>query len=172
MKQKAKKRKNNWKRNFLVIVLAIIIAATIILATNNQSITTPTPTPTPSSSPTSTPTPSQTPTPSPQIIGQVTLLDVGSQGYNVIVVQVADRAAWNTLLSMQSSGKSMWVGGNIERSSENEWGFKFKPEGIIIAPITAEALEATLPLIKTNLNYWINIGFVYINAKVVDSSSY
>lgn len=79
---------------------------------------------------------------------------------------------WNTLVKLYHSGEAMWIGGKVEtfiniRPDPNyRWGFRFKSETIVVAGVTAEGLQSTLKDISQNLDYWLNLGYSYVFAKV------
>jgi hypothetical protein len=87
-------------------------------------------------------------------------------GHHIAVEPTSDEV-WNQLVSLYQNGTKMWIGGIIEEY-ENKWGFRFKPESITIAEVTAEGLQATIQYISENLDYWINLGWAYVYAKVTE----
>lgn len=59
-----------------------------------------------------------------------------SKGAHMAVEPTSDEV-WNQLSDLYKSRKAMWVGGIVERY-HNKWGFRFKPETITVAEVTAE----------------------------------
>jgi len=70
---------------------------------------------------------------------------------------------------MRRTGQRRWVGGKLINAT-NVWGFIFDPDTIIVANVTAEALQTTLEQIKEDPNYWFNMpgGICYIGARVTE----
>ena len=64
----------------------------------------------------------------------------------------------------------MWIGGIVERHN-NKWGFRLKPDTIRIAQFTAEELQATIKLVSSDIDYWVNLGYAYVGAKVFETHS-
>ena len=62
----------------------------------------------------------------------------------------------------------MWIGGVVQRY-DNKWGFRFKPETIIIARITIEGAQATIRFISENIDYWLNFGIAYVGSTVIET---
>ena len=84
-----------------------------------------------------------------------------------IAVEPTSDEVWFELVKLHQNGTSMFVGGIVERHG-NRWGFRFKPDTIAMAQFTAEGLQATLQLISSDIDYWVNLGYAYVNAKVVE----
>jgi len=61
----------------------------------------------------------------------------------------------------------MWIGGIVEEY-DNKWGFRFRPENVTVARITAGGLQATIQFISGNLDYWLDLGWAYVSAKVTE----
>lgn len=61
---------------------------------------------------------------------------------------------WDELVQLYLNGSERWIGGTVERY-ENEWGFRFDPDTIIIAEITIEVWQTTIKGISENLDYWL-----------------
>lgn len=85
-------------------------------------------------------------------------------GHHLAVEPISDEV-WNQLVELYENGTRMWVGGKVEEY-ENKWGFRFKPENITIAEVTAEGLQATIQYISENLDYWLDLGLAYVDSKV------
>ena len=87
-----------------------------------------------------------------------------------IAVEPTSNETWSELLKLHQNGTRMWIGGIVERY-DNKWGFRFKPDTIVIAQFTAEGLQATIKLISSDIDYWENLGYAYIGAKIVETHS-
>lgn len=91
-----------------------------------------------------------------------------------IAVEPTSGEVWDELIELYHSKGEMWVGGVVEvfifiRPDPNyPWGFRFKPENITVAEVTAEGLQTTIRDISEDVDYWIRIGRAYVFAKVVD----
>ena len=88
-------------------------------------------------------------------------------GDRVAVEPISDHF-WLELVQLSQNGTSMWVGGIVERY-DNKWGFRFKPDSVTAAEVTAEGLQTTIKDISTNTDYWLNLGWAYVWAKVVET---
>ncbi len=65
-------------------------------------------------------------------------------------------------MEMHVTGEAKWVGGEVE-SFENEFGFRFKPDTIAVADLTAEGAQAVFyGTIQDDFAYWQAFGVVYI----------
>ena len=84
-----------------------------------------------------------------------------------IAVEPASDDVWNQLVRLNGNGTSMWIGGIVEEYG-NKWGFRFKPETVAVAEVTAEGLQATIQYISENLDYWLDLGLAYVDAKVTE----
>jgi hypothetical protein len=89
---------------------------------------------------------------------------------NVLAVETTSEDVWTQLAQLNQNGTRMWVGGVVERY-DNKWGFRFKPETIIIAQYTIEGAQATIRFISEDIDYWINFGITYVGSKVVKTHS-
>jgi len=76
---------------------------------------------------------------------------------------------WLELVQLNQNGTRMFVGGIVERY-DNKWGFRFKPDTVTVAQVTAEGLQATISYISENIDDWLN-GWAYVGAKVVEIHS-
>jgi hypothetical protein len=56
----------------------------------------------------------------------------------------------------------------IVEECRNKWGFRFRPETVAIAEVTAEGLQATIQHIGENLDYWLDLGLAYVDAEVTE----
>jgi hypothetical protein len=86
---------------------------------------------------------------------------------NHIAVEPTDNDVWNILVELNQNKTRLWIGGKIEEYG-NKWGFRFKPESIAIAQITAEGLQGKIQFISDDLDYWESLGVVYISAIVIE----
>lgn len=84
-----------------------------------------------------------------------------------IAVEPTIDGAWNQLVDLHQNGTRMWIGGIVEEY-DNKWGFRFKPENVTVAQITAEGLQATIQFISGNLDYWLDLGGAYVSAQVTE----
>jgi hypothetical protein len=95
-----------------------------------------------------------------------------------IGVEPTSDEVWNRLVELYHTREKMWIGGVVEvfifiRPDPNyPWGFRFKPETVVVAEITAEGLQTTIRDICENLDYWRQLGHAYVFAKVIDYSVY
>jgi len=87
-------------------------------------------------------------------------------GHHIAVEPTSDDV-WNQLVRLDENGTSMWIGGVVEEYG-NKWGFRFKPETVAVAEVTAEGLQATIQYISENLDYWLDLGLAYVDAKVTE----
>jgi hypothetical protein len=72
----------------------------------------------------------------------------------VFQVSTSRQEAIEGLNEMSETGEEKWVGGEIERF-ENEFGFRFKPDTILVAEVTAEGLQASsYKYIQQDFDYW------------------
>jgi len=90
-------------------------------------------------------------------------------GDRMAVEPVSD-LIWAELVQLHQNGTRMWVGGIVERYT-NKWGFRFKPDTVTVAQFTAEGLQTTIKDISADIDYWLNLGWAYVGAKVVEIHS-
>ncbi len=84
-----------------------------------------------------------------------------------IQVDPSRQEAIDALIAMHGTGGAKWVGGEIE-SFENEFGFRFKPDTIVVADFTAEGAQAVFyRTIQGDFAYWQAFGVVYVEGNVV-----
>jgi hypothetical protein len=76
---------------------------------------------------------------------------------------------WSELMSLNQNGTRMWVGGIVEKYP-NKWGFRFKPDTVTAAQVTAEGLQATIRYLSETLDDWLD-GRAYVSSKVVETHS-
>lgn len=74
---------------------------------------------------------------------------------DIISVETVSDQVWHQLVALHQNKTRMWIGGVVERYN-NAWGFRFKPETIIIAQITIEAAQSNIRGISQDLDYWID----------------
>jgi hypothetical protein len=90
-------------------------------------------------------------------------------GGDRVAVETARAEVWSQLVQLNQNGSRLWIGGIVERYN-NSWGFRFKPETLALAEVTAEGSQATIRYISENLNQWLN-GWAYVDAKVTEIHS-
>ena len=88
---------------------------------------------------------------------------------NRIAVEPVSNHAWSELVELSQNGTRKWIGGIVERY-DNKWGFRFKPDTVIVAEVTAEGLQAAIEYISTHIDYWLN-SWAYVSAKVAEVHS-
>jgi hypothetical protein len=86
---------------------------------------------------------------------------------DMLEVEVSDFDVSEQARRVKESGERKWVGGKLV-VYDNEWGFRFDPDTIIIADVTAEGLQTTLNGIKEDLDYWMQFDRVYVSAEVTE----
>jgi len=86
-----------------------------------------------------------------------------------MAVEPVDDHVWSEIVQLNQNRTRMFVGGIVERY-DNKWGFRFKPDSVRLAQVTAEGLQATIRYISENIDYWLN-GWAYVSAKVVEIHS-
>jgi len=89
-------------------------------------------------------------------------------GDRMAVEPVSDNV-WSELVQLNQNGTRMFVGGVVERYG-NKWGFRFKPDTVTVAQVTAEGLQATIRHISENIDYWLN-NWAYVSSRVVEIHS-
>jgi len=69
--------------------------------------------------------------------------------------------------------KTELVCGSVElwKNTAANGVFRFKPETVTVAEVTAGGLQATIQYISENLNYWLDLGWAYVDAIVPKSTS-
>ena len=100
-------------------------------------------------------------------LGEGEFLVEDPRGDRMVVLVDAERnETIDALMEMHRTRKPKWVGGRIE-IYDNEFGFRFKPETVIVAQYTAEGLQAVYyHVIQEDFDYWQGLGFVYIEGRV------
>lgn len=94
------------------------------------------------------------------------VIEDGKEG-RIAVEPISDHI-WLELVQLNQNGTRMWVDGIVERY-DNKWGFRFKPDSVTVAEVTAEGLQTTIKDISTNIDYWLNLGWAYVWAKVAET---
>ncbi len=86
---------------------------------------------------------------------------------DIIAIETTDPNVWISLSNLNQNQTEMWIGGIVEEY-DNYWGFRFKPDTIIIAEITIEGAQSNIQAISQDLNYWINVWAkqAYVFARV------
>ena len=84
-----------------------------------------------------------------------------------IAVEPSSDEAWNQLVDLHQNATMMWIGGIVEEYG-SKWGFRFRPENVTIAQITAEGLQATVQFISEDLDYWLDLGWAYVFVRVAE----
>lgn len=87
-----------------------------------------------------------------------------------MAVEPTSDSVWSELAQMKQDGTSMWVGGIVERYGSS-WGFRFRPDTVTVAEVTAEGLQATIEFISSDIWYWENLGWAYVSSRVVEVHS-
>jgi hypothetical protein len=91
-----------------------------------------------------------------------------------IAVEPTSGDVWDALVELNQSAGEMWVGGVVEvcllfrPDPDYPWGFRFNPDSVTVAEVTAEGLQTTIRDISEDVDYWIEIGQAYVFAKVVE----
>ena len=93
---------------------------------------------------------------------------VDSKG-DIIAVETTSDEVWNQLVELHEKDEERWIGGIVEEYG-NKWGFRFRPDTIIIATITIEGAQSNIQGISADLEYWIDIwaNVAYVWASVVE----
>jgi len=88
---------------------------------------------------------------------------------DIIAVETTEDEVWGTLVNLYQNRSEMWIGGIVEEYG-NKWGFRFKPETIIVAEQTAEGAQTWIKGLSEDLDYWINTWgrHTYVLGKVVE----
>lgn len=88
---------------------------------------------------------------------------------DIMSIETTDPSVWDTLVNLHTNQTEMWIGGIVEEY-DNHWGFRFKPETIIVAQITIEGAQSNIQGISGDLNYWMNVWAkeTYVLARVIE----
>ncbi|MEM2101902.1 MAG: hypothetical protein QXM22_00120 [Candidatus Bathyarchaeia archaeon] len=87
-----------------------------------------------------------------------------------IAVEPTSNQTWSQLVALYQNQTIRWIGGIVE-TYDNKWGYRFKPENITIAEVTAEGLQTHIRRISEDLNYWLNLRWAYVSAQVTEIHS-
>jgi len=87
-----------------------------------------------------------------------------------IAVEPTNNQTWAQLVALHQNQSIRWIGGIVE-TYDNKWSFRFKPENITIAEVTAEGLQTNIRWISEDLSYWLNVGWAYVSAQVTEIHS-
>jgi len=87
---------------------------------------------------------------------------------STIQLYVIDEEVWQKLQTMKQQGLHKWVGGRLLRDSQSTLGFRFDPETVVVADVTAETFQTWLQDISDRLEYWLGVGIAYVWAEVLD----
>jgi hypothetical protein len=88
---------------------------------------------------------------------------------DIISVETTNPTVWNGLVNLKSNQTEMWIGGIVEEY-DNYWGFRFRPDTIVVAEITIEGAQSNIRGISEDLNYWINVWSkeAYVLSNVIE----
>lgn len=88
---------------------------------------------------------------------------------DIISLETTSNDIWDTVDDLHQNQTVMWIGGIVEEYN-NKWGFRFKPDTIVVAQITIEGAQSNIEGISGDLNYWINVWAkeTYVLAKVTE----
>jgi hypothetical protein len=88
---------------------------------------------------------------------------------DIIAVETTEPSVWDNLVNLRNNQTEMWIGGVVEEY-DNYWGFRFRPDTIVIAEVTIEGAQSNIQGISGDLNYWINIWAkeTYVLAKIIE----
>lgn len=88
---------------------------------------------------------------------------------DVISVETSNSEPWRALGALYNTQSQLWIGGIVE-DYDNHWGFRFDPDTIVVAEITAEGAQSTIRAISEDLDYWQNTwqNQVYVLARVTE----
>ena len=99
-------------------------------------------------------------TATPNISGYPWVVIEDSPGDRLRVETVSDEV-WAELVQLYLDNGERWIGGIVE-TYDNEWGFRFDPEMILIYEYVAEIYQTTIRMISEDLNYWLgNLAYVW-----------
>ncbi len=88
---------------------------------------------------------------------------------DIISVETTNNEVWNTLYELHQNQTEMWIGGIVETYG-NKWGFRFKPDTIVVAQVTIEGAQSNIQAISGDLDYWIDTWAkeTYVMARVIE----
>jgi hypothetical protein len=89
---------------------------------------------------------------------------------DVISVETTSSVVWDNLVGLHDNQTEMWIGGIVEEY-DNYWGFRFRPDTIVVAQITIEGAQSNIQGISGDLNYWISVWTkeAYVLSNVVET---
>lgn len=88
---------------------------------------------------------------------------------DIIAVETTSNEVWSALANLHKNQSGMWIGGLIEEYG-NSWGFRFNPDTINVAEITAEGAQTWIADISENTSYWSHTWSkeTYVFARVTE----
>ena len=86
-----------------------------------------------------------------------------------LAVEPSSNMTWDQLVQLNQNGTAKWIGGTVQAYGGG-WGFRFAPENITIADITAEGLQTTIRDVSNNFDYWVNTQ-AYVSATVIETQA-
>jgi hypothetical protein len=88
---------------------------------------------------------------------------------DIMAVETTNDEVWDQLADLHNDKEERWIGG-IVKEYNNKWGFRFKPDTIIIASITIEGAQSYIQGISGDLDYWMNTwtNVAYVMASIVE----
>ncbi|MCX5973239.1 MAG: S-layer homology domain-containing protein [Coprothermobacterota bacterium] len=90
---------------------------------------------------------------------------------DVIIASTTNDQTWSDLQRMMGENLTLWVGGKVEKTDNPPWHFRFAPDSLLAADVTASGLQAAdLRTIEGELDYWTGLGTAYIQARVLGIS--
>jgi hypothetical protein len=75
---------------------------------------------------------------------------------DIIAVETTDPEVWAVFKALWLNQTERWIGGFVEEY-DNYWGFRFRPDSIVVAEITIEGAQSNIGGISGDLDYWINV---------------
>jgi len=88
---------------------------------------------------------------------------------DIIAIETTNPSPWDTLVNLNNNQTEMWIGGIVEEY-DNYWGFRFRPDTIVIAEITIEGAQSNIQGVSEDLEYWINTWAkeTYVLSRVIE----
>lgn len=88
---------------------------------------------------------------------------------DIVAVETTSSVVWDVLVELHDNQTEIWIGGMVEEYN-SYWGFRFKPDTIVIAQITIEGAQSNIQGISGDLNYWISVWAkeAYVFSKVIE----
>ena len=75
---------------------------------------------------------------------------------DIIAVETTDPEVWAVFKALSLNHTERWIGGFVVEY-DNFWGFRFRPDSIVVAEITIEGAQSNIVGISGDLDYWINV---------------